>query len=69
MTQKVMVPENERKCCLCTHMKIYNVWTCGATTYRLKETTYKLENGKWYLPDAEEVYNDYVFGKKIAPAL
>ena len=69
MTQKVMVPENERKCCLCTHMKIYNVWTCGATTYRLKETTYKLENGKWYLPDAEEVYNDYVFGEKIAPAL
>lgn len=27
------------KICLCTHMRNYNVWTCGHYTYRLKETT------------------------------
>jgi NAD(P)H-dependent flavin oxidoreductase YrpB (nitropropane dioxygenase family) len=51
----------EPMCCLCTHMKLYNVWTCGATTYRLKETTVKLPNGTWYLPTCEQVYRDYLF--------
>ena len=51
----------EPMCCLCTHMKLYNVWTCGATTYRLKETTVKNSDGTWYFPTCEQVYRDYQF--------
>lgn len=43
-------------------MKLYNVWTCGATVSRLKEVTAKDDNGQWIIPSAEEVYNDYRFG-------
>ncbi len=60
MTKKAMPKPEEMKCCLCTHMKLYNVWTCGAKTFRLKETTVKLPNGQWYFPSAEEIYNDYI---------
>ena len=52
MTKKAMPKPEEWKCCLCTHMKLYNVWTCGATV--------KLPNGQWYFPSAEEIYNDYI---------
>lgn len=56
-------PQCEKtRCCLCTHMKLYNVWTCGASVSRLKEVTQKDENGQWIIPSAEEVYNDYRFG-------
>ena len=56
-------PQCEKtRCCLCTHMKLYNVWTCGATVSRLKEVTAKDANGQWIIPSAEEVYNDYRFG-------
>ena len=48
------------KCCLCTQMRNYKVWTCGATVSRLKETTVKLPDGTWYLPTAEQIYNDYM---------
>ncbi len=53
------MPEHA-KCCLCTHMRNYKVWTCGATVSRLKETTVKLPDGSWYLPTAEQIYNDYM---------
>lgn len=48
------------KCCLCTHMRNFKVWTCGATVSRLKETTVKLADGSWYLPKARQIYEDYL---------
>lgn len=60
MTKKVNPDPKDLKCCLCTHMKLYNVWTCGANAFRLKDTTVKLPNGQWYFPSAEEIYQDYV---------
>lgn len=60
MTQKVNPDPKDLKCCLCTHMKLYNVWTCGANAFRLKDTTVKLPNGQWYFPSSEEIYQDYV---------
>lgn len=50
------------KCCLCTHMRNFKVWTCGTTVSRLKEKAKKDQNGKWILPTAEEIWNDYRFG-------
>ena len=66
-TEEEMGP---KMCCLCTHMKLYNVWTCGATTYRLKETTVKRPDGRWYFPTCEQIYRDYQFstGEAIAVA-
>ncbi|HIU84412.1 MAG TPA: nitronate monooxygenase [Candidatus Aphodousia gallistercoris] len=52
------------RCCLCTHMKLYNVWTCGANVSRLKEVTQKDANGNWIIPSAESIYNDYLFGTR-----
>ncbi|NTW57125.1 MAG: nitronate monooxygenase [Chlorobiaceae bacterium] len=49
------------KTCLCTGMANYDCWTCGHTTYRLKETTNLLPNGKWQLPRASDVFLDYQF--------
>lgn len=48
------------KCCLCTHMRNFKVWTCGHLVYRLKETTIRQEDGTWLLPSAEHIYNDYL---------
>ena len=47
--------------CLCAHMTNYNVWTCGHYTYRLKETTQRLEDGTYVLPSAEQIFMDYQF--------
>lgn len=49
------------KTCLCTQMKGYNTWTCGHTTYRLKETTVKLPDGTYLQPTVEDIFNDYRF--------
>lgn len=49
------------KCCLCTNMRNYKVWTCGTTVSRLKTTTVRGEDGKWLLPTAEQIFNDYRF--------
>jgi nitronate monooxygenase len=49
------------KTCLCTHMRNFNCWTCGHYTYRLKDTTHLLENGKYQLLSAEHVFKDYQF--------
>lgn len=53
------VPEHT-KCCLCTHMRNFKVWTCGASVSRLKTVTKRKPDGTWQLPTAEEVWRDYV---------
>ncbi|MCK6383068.1 MAG: nitronate monooxygenase [Rhodocyclaceae bacterium] len=56
------------KTCLCTHMRNFDCWTCGATTYRLKDTSRRLADGSYQLLTAEHVFRDYQFSKdgKIA---
>ena len=49
------------KTCLCTQMQNYNVWTCGSTTYRLKDTTRKLADGTYQTLSAEHIFKDYQF--------
>jgi len=49
------------KTCLCTHMRNYNCWTCGSTTYRLKDTTHKLADGSYQELSAEHIFKDYQF--------
>ncbi len=56
------------KTCLCTHMRNFKCWTCGHLTYRLKDTTRKLEDGTYQVLSAEHIFKDYQFstGNKIA---
>ncbi len=49
------------KCCLCAHMRNFKIWTCGASVSKLKTVTERLDDGKWRLPSAEEVWRDYVW--------
>ncbi len=49
------------KTCLCTQMRNFNCWTCGHYTYRLKDTTKKLEDGSYQLLTAEHIFHDYQF--------
>ena len=59
------------KTCLCTHMRNYNCWTCGHTTYRLKDTTRQLDDGSYQTLSAEHIFKDYQFsvdGKIALPA-
>jgi nitronate monooxygenase len=49
------------KTCLCTHMRNYNCWTCGSTTYRLKDTTRLLADGSYQTLSAEHIFHDYQF--------
>ncbi len=49
--------------CLCTGMAKYDCWTCGDTTWRLKETTNKLQDGTWQFPNAEDIFRDYQFSE------
>ena len=49
------------KTCLCTHMRNYNCWTCGSTTNRLKDTTYRLSDGTYMELTAEHIFRDYQF--------
>lgn len=49
------------KTCLCTHMRNFNCWTCGHMTYRLKDTTRKLDDGSYQILSAEHVFKDYQF--------
>jgi nitronate monooxygenase len=49
------------KTCLCTHMRNYNCWTCGSMTFRLKDTTHRLEDGTYVEPTAEHIFKDYQF--------
>jgi nitronate monooxygenase len=56
------------KTCLCTHMRNFDCWTCGHYTYRLKDTTRRLDDGSYQLLTAEHVFRDYQFStdNKIA---
>lgn len=49
------------KTCLCTHMRNFNCWTCGHTTYRLKDTTRRLADGSYQTLSAEHIFKDYQF--------
>jgi nitronate monooxygenase len=49
------------KTCLCTAMRKFECWTCGAFTYRLKDTTIKNPDGSYRLLDAEHVFRDYQY--------
>jgi nitronate monooxygenase len=56
------------KTCLCTHMRNYNCWTCGHLTYRLKDTTRRLDDGSYMELSAEHIFRDYQYStdNKIA---
>jgi nitronate monooxygenase len=49
------------KICLCTHFRNYDCWTCGHTTYRLKDTTDRLSDGSYRILSARHVFQDYQF--------
>ena len=49
------------KTCLCTHMRNFDCWTCGHYVYRLKDTTRRLEDGRYQILSAEHVFRDYQF--------
>jgi nitronate monooxygenase len=49
------------KTCLCTHMRNFDIWTCGHYTYRLKDTTHRKPDGSYQLLSAEHVFKDYQF--------
>lgn len=57
------------KTCLCTQMRNFDLWTCGHTTYRLKDTTRIAADGSYQLLTAEHVFNDYRYSKGDAIAL
>jgi nitronate monooxygenase len=57
------------KTCLCTHMRNFDCWTCGAYTYRLKDTTRRNEDGSYRLLTAEHVFHDYQFSTDDTIAL
>ena len=56
------------KTCLCTHMRNFDIWTCGQLTWRLKDTTIKQDDGQYQLLSAEHIFKDYQFStdNKIA---
>jgi nitronate monooxygenase len=56
------------KTCLCTHMRNFDIWTCGHTAYRLKDTTLRAPDGSYQVLSAEHVFHDYQFSvdQKIA---
>lgn len=56
--KKISVME---KTCMCTHMRNFDLWTCGHYTYRLKDTSRKGEDGNYQILTAEHVFKDYQF--------
>jgi len=57
------------KTCLCTHMRNFDIWTCGQTTSRLKDTTVQQADGSYQLLSAEHVFRDYQFSTDHQVAL
>ena len=57
------------KTCLCTHMRNFDLWTCGQLTWRLKDTTHRLSDGSYQLLTAEHVFKDYQFSTDNKVAL
>ena len=49
------------KTCLCTHMRNFDLWTCGQLTWRLKDTTRKQADGSYHILSAEHIFKDYQF--------
>jgi len=49
------------KTCLCTHMRNFEIWTCGQLAWRLKDTSLRRADGKFQLLSAEHVFQDYQF--------
>ncbi|MCK6392391.1 nitronate monooxygenase [Zoogloea sp.] len=64
--KKISVME---KTCMCTHMRNFDLWTCGHYTYRLKDTSRKGEDGNYQILTAEHVFKDYQFSTDNALAL
>lgn len=56
--KKISVME---KTCMCTHMRNFDLWTCGHYTYRLKDTSRKGADGNYEILSAEHVFRDYQF--------
>ncbi len=57
------------KTCLCTHMRNFDIWTCGHYAYRLKDTTRQLPDGSFELPPAEHIFRDYQYSTEHRIAL
>ncbi len=49
------------KTCLCTHMRNFDLWTCGHLTYKLKDTTVRRPDGSYEILSTEHVFRDYQF--------
>jgi nitronate monooxygenase len=49
------------KTCLCTHMRNFDIWTCGQLTYRLKDTTRRNGDGSYRILSTEHIFKDYQF--------
>ena len=64
--KRVSVPD---KTCLCTHMRNFEIWTCGQLTWRLKDTTRQAPDGSYQLLSAEHVFRDYQFSTDDQVAL
>ena len=64
--KKIQVPD---KTCLCTHMRHFDIWTCGQNTYRLKDTSRLVDGEHYQLLSAEQVFSDYQFSKDNQLAL
>jgi len=52
------------KTCLCTHMRNFDIWTCGHNVHRLKYTSVQNAEGTYQLLDAETVFNDYLYNQE-----
>lgn len=57
------------KTCLCTHMRNFDLWTCGQLTWRLKDTTHRLADGSYQILSAEHIFKDYQFSTEQRVAL
>ena len=57
------------KTCLCTHMRNFEIWTCGQLTWRLKDTTHRNADGQYQLLSAAHVFQDYQFSTDNRVAL
>ena len=49
------------KTCLCTQMRNFDIWTCGQSAWRLKDTSVRRDDGTYELLTAEHVFRDYQF--------
>ncbi|MCB1683352.1 MAG: nitronate monooxygenase [Pseudomonadales bacterium] len=60
--------EVKDKICLCYHFSKQNCYTCGHYVYRLKDTVVRQPDGRYDLPTAQEVFEDYQFssGERVS---